>query len=124
MSIALFRIRNRRHTFGTRLADAGVDVVKIKELMGHASIVTTMRYIHATDQGKRGAIVVCQSIDNGIVASLSQKKSGRPYSLPQVVDPVGAPGMIRTCDPLIRSARDTKTLNTNNRSRLQPQRSS
>jgi len=40
------------------LADAGVDVVKIKELMGHASIVTTMRYIHATDRGKRGAIVV------------------------------------------------------------------
>jgi integrase len=36
----------------------GVDVVKIKELMGHASIVTTMRYIHATDEGKRGAIVV------------------------------------------------------------------
>jgi hypothetical protein len=26
--------------------------------MGHASIVTTMRYIHATDQGKRGPIVV------------------------------------------------------------------
>jgi integrase len=47
-----------RHTFGTRLADAGVDVVKIKELMGHASIVTTMRYIHATDKGKRGAITV------------------------------------------------------------------
>ena len=46
------------YTFGTRLADADVDVVKIKELMGHASIVTTMRYIHATDQGKRGAIVV------------------------------------------------------------------
>jgi len=47
-----------RHTFGTRLADAGVDVVKIKELMRHASIVTTMRYIHATDQGKREAITV------------------------------------------------------------------
>src|SRR5260370_6612310 len=45
-------------TFGTLLADAGVDVVKIKELMGHSSIVTTMRYIHATDQGKRGAITV------------------------------------------------------------------
>jgi integrase len=40
------------------IANAGVDVVKIKELMGHASIVTTMRYIHATEQGKRGAIVV------------------------------------------------------------------
>ena len=102
-----FRFHDLRHTFGTRLADAGVDVVKIKELMGHASIVTTMRYIHATDQGKRGRSKCCQSIDSGIytqmVTSLSQKKSGRPYSLPQVVDPVGAPGMIRTCDPLIRS---------------------
>jgi integrase len=53
-----FQIHDLRHTFGTRLADAGVDVVKIKELMGHASIVTTMRYIHATDQGKRSAITV------------------------------------------------------------------
>jgi len=26
--------------------------------MGHSSIVTTMRYIQATDQGKRGAITV------------------------------------------------------------------
>lgn len=38
------------------LADAGVHVMKIKELMGQASIVTTMRYIHATDEGKRRAI--------------------------------------------------------------------
>ena len=53
-----FTFHDLRHTFGTRLADAGVDVVKIKELMGHSSIVTTMRYIHATDKGKRGAITV------------------------------------------------------------------
>ena len=56
--ITNFTFHDLRHTFGTRLADAGVDVVKIKELMGHASIVTTMRYIHATDQRKRGAITV------------------------------------------------------------------
>ena len=37
-----------RHTFGTRLADAGIDVVKIKELIGYVSIVTTMGHIHAT----------------------------------------------------------------------------
>ena len=58
VGITNFTFHDLRHTFGTRLADAGVDVVKIKELMGHASIVTTMRYIHATDQGKRGAITV------------------------------------------------------------------
>jgi integrase len=29
-----FTFHDLRHTFGTRLADAGVDVVKIKELSG------------------------------------------------------------------------------------------
>ena len=46
-----------RHTFGTRLADAGVDIVKIAELMGHACLQTTKRYTHATDEGKRAAVV-------------------------------------------------------------------
>jgi integrase len=45
-----------RHTFGTRLAHAGVDIVKIAELMGHQSILTTRRYTHATAEGKRAAI--------------------------------------------------------------------
>jgi integrase len=71
-----------RHTFGTRLADAGVNVVKIKELMGDASIVTTMRYIHATDQGKRSAIVVLSEYRQSDVTSLSQTTNGRPLSLP------------------------------------------
>ena len=38
------------------------DVVKIKELMGHASIVKTMRYIYAIDRGKRGAIIVLSRV--------------------------------------------------------------
>jgi site-specific recombinase XerD len=49
-------MRHSRHTFGTRLAASGADVVKIRELMGHASITTTMRYMHASDSGKRDAI--------------------------------------------------------------------
>ena len=54
--IANLNFHDLRHTFGTRLADAGVDVVKIKDLMGHASITTTMRYLHASEKGKREAI--------------------------------------------------------------------
>src|SRR5690242_20547015 len=45
----------------------------------------------------------CQNTGNGIVASLSQMKSGRANSLPQVVDLNGAPSRARTCDLLIRS---------------------
>ena len=35
-----------RHTFATRLAKAGVDVVKIKDWLGHRSVNTTLRYVH------------------------------------------------------------------------------
>ena len=35
-----------------------MDLIKIERVDEHASIVTTMRYVHCTDQGKRGAMVV------------------------------------------------------------------
>lgn len=45
-----------RHTFGTRAAEGGANLKDIQEIMGHADINTTMRYVHATEQGKRRAI--------------------------------------------------------------------
>jgi site-specific recombinase XerD len=35
-----------RHTYGTELAAAGVDLLALRELMGHASPETTARYVH------------------------------------------------------------------------------
>ena len=35
-----------RHTFATRLARAGVDILKIQDWLGHQRLDTTMRYIH------------------------------------------------------------------------------
>ncbi len=35
-----------RHTFASRLVMAGVDIRTVQELMGHKTIVTTMRYAH------------------------------------------------------------------------------
>lgn len=37
-----------RHTYGTELAAAGVDLLALRELMGHASPETTARYVHLT----------------------------------------------------------------------------
>ncbi len=45
-----------RHTFASHLAQSGVSIVLIKELLGHADIKTTMRYSHLTSQAIRGAI--------------------------------------------------------------------
>jgi integrase/recombinase XerC len=35
-----------RHTFGTELAAAGIDLLVLRELMGHASPETTAGYVH------------------------------------------------------------------------------
>ena len=35
-----------RHTFGTALAEAGVDLAVMQSLLGHAHVDTTARYIH------------------------------------------------------------------------------
>jgi integrase len=45
-----------RHTFGTRLAEAGHSEATIAELMGHADRKTTGRYTHGTERAKREAV--------------------------------------------------------------------
>lgn len=42
-----------RHTFATRMLEAGVDVYTLKELLGHASVTTTEIYLHLCDRAKR-----------------------------------------------------------------------
>jgi integrase len=41
------RFHDLRHTYGSLLAAAGVDLVTIKETMGHSALSTTGRYLHA-----------------------------------------------------------------------------
>ncbi|GIO37467.1 hypothetical protein J41TS12_23280 [Paenibacillus antibioticophila] len=45
-----------RHSFATLLLNNNVDIRVVKELMGHASIETTMIYTHINDEQKRNAM--------------------------------------------------------------------
>lgn len=45
-----------RHTFGTELARAGVPIHTIQQMMGHASIQTTLRYMHTNEDAQRAAL--------------------------------------------------------------------
>jgi site-specific recombinase XerD len=39
-----------RHTYGTELASAGIDLLALRELMGHANPETTAAYVHLSPQ--------------------------------------------------------------------------
>ena len=49
------RWHDLRHTFGSLLVASGVDLVSIKDAMGHAQLGTTSRYLHARPASERAA---------------------------------------------------------------------
>jgi integrase len=53
-----FRFHDLRHTFATRLVQNGVDIYKVKELLGHRTLAMTMRYAHHYPESLRDSIRV------------------------------------------------------------------
>ena len=51
-----FRLYDLRHTYATRAAQAGVDVLTLAALLAHTTVQMTSRYVHPTDQYKREAM--------------------------------------------------------------------
>jgi integrase/recombinase XerC len=41
-----FVLHSLRHTFGTRLGEAGADALTIMRLMGHSTVTASQRYVH------------------------------------------------------------------------------
>lgn len=51
-----FHWHDIRHTFASRLVMAGVDIRTVQELLGHKSIVMTMRYAHLSSDHRNAAV--------------------------------------------------------------------
>jgi integrase len=45
-----------RHSFASRLIQSGADLVTVKELLGHSTILVTMRYAHTNQHAKAKAV--------------------------------------------------------------------
>ncbi len=61
--ISDFTFHDLRHTFASHLAMSGVDLLTIKELLGHKSINMTLRYAHLSPNHKRKAIASLKYLD-------------------------------------------------------------
>jgi integrase len=59
-----FRLYDLRHTFASRMAMAGVDLVTLAALLGHSRVQMVMRYAHPVEEHKIEAIQKLQEYNN------------------------------------------------------------
>ena len=65
-----FVLYDLRHTFATRMIEAGADLPTLKSILGHTDVRTTMRYVHLTQPHQDAATVLYEksrgSADRGM----------------------------------------------------------
>lgn len=59
-----FTFHDLRHTFASHLVMSGVDLMTVKELLGHKDIKMTMRYSHLSPDHKRMAVKRIETVFN------------------------------------------------------------
>jgi integrase/recombinase XerD len=53
-----------RHSYVTHLIEAGVDLLEVQKILGHQSILTTVKYTHLTAHTNQNAHTVINELMN------------------------------------------------------------
>jgi len=103
--VRTFVLYNLRHTFLTRLGESGCDAWTLARIAGHSSVGIPARYVHPSDDAVLNAIsrLGGHKIRHTRQLTLPGAAENPVANLLGMNEKSGAPGEIRTPDPLVRS---------------------
>lgn len=78
------RLHVLRHTFGSHLVQAGVGLLEVKELMGHANVQTTMGYLHLAKGSTAAAI---EKLEGARTTETEKERKRATWHLEQGLNP-------------------------------------
>lgn len=90
--LGTFRFHDLRHTFATRLVQAGVDLYAVQKLGRWKTISMVMRYAHHYPESLRAGVEVLDRVGGRGSTNLAQSGGGAAPVLVQAVEKIGAPG--------------------------------
>jgi integrase len=70
-----FVLHSLRHTYGTRLGEAGVDAYTIMKLMGHSSLTVSQKYVHPTPEAVERAVERLEAFNRDAEDKASAKRA-------------------------------------------------
>jgi hypothetical protein len=82
-----FRFHDLRHTFASHLVMAGVDLVTVKDLLGHTGINMTVRYSHLVPEHKAQAVA---KLEERFKGSVEQTQAQSAVVSPELKEAINA----------------------------------
>jgi integrase len=65
--VAQFRLYDLRHTWATRAAMSGIDLVTLAAMLGHSRIQMVLRYAHPTEAHQMNALVRLEAFNKAAI---------------------------------------------------------